>query len=637
MSKFVIECPKCGRYAEAKTGFFARKKIECTCGNVINVRVDKMTSRVCPHCGNTVIFDQSKGADAKCPVCQEPINTAAEQDKNVEFSCAQCGVRLRVSKSGADSYTCPVCDFVNDVAERLQSEKIRHAGLPSVIKYEGDNSTFIWKSPIEDFVYGSQLIVHESQEAIFFRDGEALDTFPPGRHALETQKLPLMDKVYQLPTSNEGTFHSEVYFINKTVQMAIKWGTRDRVRFIDPLTGTPLELGASGEMNLMVSNGRKLLTKLVGAMKGIAWNTEEGKGRGFTKSLEDSFRPLIASAVKTNLPAAIKQNEIDVLEIDEKLDLISASLLEKIKPGFEEYGLTVPQFYVTGVVLPEEDPNFKRIRELHTIVLQTRVLQGEAAVRTVEEQAKAQVEAARRGFVLQQQETETEVARRAAERTVIAADAEAEAKRRLGIAEAEVMKAQGYNYQDVLRLEGTKAVAEGIGNMGPAIGGGGGSPMGDILGIGMGLQVARQIVPEFGSMMQGMQTQTSGSAASPEPAAAAWDCPKCGRTGITWNFCPDCGEKKPAPRAAETWNCPVCGMSGLSSDFCPECGTKRVDPARGWICPNCGAKDIRSKFCPACGTPKPVQAQPETWTCPNCGRTGITGRFCPDCGKKGKE
>ena len=63
MSNFIIECPRCGRYAEAKTGFFARKKIDCACGNVINVRTDKIAARECPHCGNMVVFDQSKGSE----------------------------------------------------------------------------------------------------------------------------------------------------------------------------------------------------------------------------------------------------------------------------------------------------------------------------------------------------------------------------------------------------------------------------------------------------------------------------------------------------------------------------------------------------------------------------------------------
>ena len=644
MSKFVIECPNCGRYAEAKTGFFARKKIDCACGYTIDVRTDKLTSRRCPHCGNDVVFDQSKGASAKCPVCHEPINTIAEQDKTVEFSCAQCGVRLRTTK-GAARYVCPVCDCENDVAERLEKERITRDGLASIIKYEGDNSTFIWKHPIEDFNLGSQLIVHESQEAVFFRDGMALDLFGPGRYTLETQQLPMLEKLYKLPTDNEGTFHSEVYFINKTVQMGVKWGTPDKVRFIDPLTGTPLEIGASGEMNLAVDDGRKLLIKLVGTMSGIAW--EERDSAGFTKSLQASFRPMIANAVKTNLPSVIKANEIDILEVDEKLDIISESLRQKVTGGFEEYGLTVPQLYVTSIVLPENDPNFKRIRELHTVILQSRVIQAEATVKTVEAQSKAQyrtaeeqaaaaIEAARREAELQRQTTETEVARREAERKIIAAQAEAQAQRMQGLTEAEIMAAKGYNQKDVLQSEVQKAYAEGIGNMGPVVGGsGGGSVMGDMLGLGVGMAAMGAIAPQIGNMMNGMNPAAQQPTATAAPAPEGWTCPSCGKTGVTFKFCPDCGTKKPEPKSAEGWDCPSCGMKNVTSKFCPECGAKKPEAAKGWTCPVCGTKDITSKFCPECGAKKPEENK--GWICPECGTKDITSKFCPECGyKKGE-
>ena len=118
MSKFVIECPACGKFAEAKTGFFARKKIDCACGYTIDVRTDKLTARECPHCGNEVVFDQSKGEKAMCPVCHEPINTQSEKTKVAEFSCAQCGIRLRSNKA-TSTYICPVCDCVNDVPSFL--------------------------------------------------------------------------------------------------------------------------------------------------------------------------------------------------------------------------------------------------------------------------------------------------------------------------------------------------------------------------------------------------------------------------------------------------------------------------------------------------------------------------------------
>lgn len=629
MAKFAIECPVCGKYAEASTGFFDRKKIECACGNVINVKTDRYVSRKCSHCGNQVIYDQTKGKDALCPVCHAKINIMSDNQKAQEFSCGQCGVRL-MTVASATKYICPVCDFENDIQERLMSEKIKNDGLASIIKYEGDNSTFIWKHPIEDFNYGSQLIVHESQEAIFFKDGQALDLFGPGRYTLETQQLPLLEKAYSLPTDTQGTFHSEVYFVNKTVQMAIKWGTPDKVRFIDPLTGTPLVLGASGEMNIQVDNARKLLIKLVGTMKGISWE----ESSGFTKSLQASFRPLISNAVKTNLSAVIKNEAIDILEIDEKLDIISENLRKKVVPGFEEYGLTIPQFYVTNVVLPEDDPNFKRIRELHTITLQTRVIQAETAVktaqaqaqtqyRTAEEQSKAAIEAAHREAELQRQTTETEIAKMQAERELIAAQVAAQAKRMNGLTEAEIMQAKGYNQKDVLQADVQKAYAEGIGNMGPDTvtgGAGGSSIMGEMMNMGVGIAAMKAMTPQFNNMMQGfgnmaqqnfsisnqevnngnVGTKNIGQVGNSSLERDIWDC-SCGNKGVIGNFCNNCGAKKPEPVVADTWDC-SCGNRGIVGNFCNNCGAKKpVSVSATWDC-SCGNKGIIGNFCNNCGT-----------------------------------
>ena len=74
--------------------------------------------------------------------------------------------------------------------------------LADIIQYEGDNQTFIWKHPREDFNWGSQLIVHESQEAVFFMNGQALDTFGPGRHTLTTQNMPIAGNVLKVKPSS---------------------------------------------------------------------------------------------------------------------------------------------------------------------------------------------------------------------------------------------------------------------------------------------------------------------------------------------------------------------------------------------------------------------------------------------------
>ena len=85
------------------------------------------------------------------------------------------------------------------------------AKIADIIKYEGDNSTFVWKHPCEDFNTTTQLIVHESQEAILFLNGQALDLFGPGRHTLETQNIPLLRRVINIPTGGESAFHCEIY------------------------------------------------------------------------------------------------------------------------------------------------------------------------------------------------------------------------------------------------------------------------------------------------------------------------------------------------------------------------------------------------------------------------------------------
>lgn len=386
----------------------------------------------------------------------------------------------------------------------------------SVLKYEGDNSTFIWKHPSEDFNSLTQLIVHESQEAIFFMNGQALDLFGPGRYTLETQNVPVLGRFLNRATGDRTPFHCEVYFINKTVQMGLKWGTESRARYIDPDTGVPLAIGASGELNMQVSDARKLLVSIVGTMNGIAWNES---GPSFTKSIQTSFRPLISTAVKSNLSAAIKEANIDILEVDEHLTELSEVLRKAISPGFEEYGLTIPQFYMTTVLLPEEDPNFKRIRELHTIAFQTRLARAEAQVRSAQALAEADVTASRRVAELELQTTRTEIARREAERKLIESQAEAEARKAEGFAQAEVMRAQGYSQKDVLQAEVQKAYAAGMGQMGSG-GGSGGSAMSEILGLGVGLQAAGAMGAQINGLFAGMNGQ-NGNAQPPQTAPAA--------------------------------------------------------------------------------------------------------------------
>ena len=618
MSKFVIECPNCGKFAEAKTGFFARKKIDCACGYTIDVRTDKLAGRECPHCGNMVVFDQSKGEKALCPVCHEPINTLAEQSNTVEFSCAQCGIRLRTSKAAA-TYTCPVCDCVNDVAERVATEKIKKDGLASIIKYEGDNETLVWKHPIEDFNFGSQLIVHESQEAIFFRDGQALDLFGAGRYTLQTQQLPLLEKLYKLPTDTEGTFHSEVYFVNLATQMGIKWGTDSKVRLFDPASGLHIEIGASGEFNIRVTDSRKLLLKVVGTTGGLGQDQLLGIGNG-----KGFFRSMVMTQVKSYLAQTIKENAINILEIDEHLMALSGALRERINAALDEYGLTMPEFYVSRIVTPDDDPNFRRMKEQYAeqylLVRQENIRKAEAEAAADRKAVEAQT-AARMKIIGAQGE---------AEALKIQKQAEAAAYRMQAEAEAAEMRMKGYTYQqETSRQVGMEAMKNGLGGGGNAAG-----ALGDLAGLGVSLGAMGSVIGMTKDALNPMaQDAAQLGAAVGAAVAGGWDCPACGHKNITTNFCPDCGGKK--PEAKTGWDCAQCGTKNIQSNFCPNCGAKKPEKAAGWTCPECGTKDILSKFCPNCGARKPEEKH--GWICPDCGTKDIMTNFCPNCGRKKEE
>lgn len=618
MSKFVIECPNCGKFAEAKTGFFARKKIDCACGYTINVRTDKLAGRECPHCGNMVVFDQSKGEKALCPVCHEPINTMAEQSNTVEFSCAQCGVRLRTNKAAA-TYTCPVCDCVNDVAERVATEKIKKDGLASIIKYEGDNETLVWKHPIEDFNFGSQLIVHESQEAIFFRDGQALDLFGAGRYTLQTQQLPLLEKIYKLPTDTEGTFHSEVYFVNLATQMGVKWGTDSKVRLFDPASGLHIELGASGEFNIRVTDSRKLLLKVVGTTGGLGQEQLLGIGNG-----KGFFRSMVMTQVKSYLAQTIKENAINILEIDEHLMALSGALRERINAALDEYGLTMPEFYVSRIVTPDDDPNFRRMKEQYAeqylLVRQENIRKAEAEAAADRKAVEAQT-AARMKIIGAQGE---------AEALKIQKQAEAEAYRMQAEAEAAEMRMKGYTYQqETSRQVELEAMKNGLGGGANAAG-----ALGDLAGLGVSLGAMSSVIGMTKDALSPMtQDAAQMGAAVGAAVTGGWDCPACGHKNITTNFCPDCGSKKPEPKTG--WDCAQCGTKNIQSRFCPNCGAKKPEESSGWSCPECGTKDILSKFCPNCGARKPEEKH--GWICPECGAKDIMTNFCPNCGRKKDE
>lgn len=275
--------------------------------------------------------------------------------------------------------------------------------IADIIKYEGDNTTFIWKHPCEDFNSLTQLIVHESQEAIFMMNGQALDLFGAGRYTLETQNIPKIGKVLNRTTDGETPFHCEVYFINKTEQMAIKWGTDSKVQFMEPTYNFPISIGASGEMSLRAEDSRKLLLKLVG--------TENFLGQ---ENLTRYFRAFLMTKIKSYLAQVIREQKISIFEIDEHLNEISSALLKMLQSDFADYGIALERFFITTIVKPDGEASYEKFKSLHfrqyadiaeaKLRQQTAVIDAETqAQRTVIESQAMATKRAKEGYTYQQE------------------------------------------------------------------------------------------------------------------------------------------------------------------------------------------------------------------------------------------
>ena len=159
----------------------------------------------------------------------------------------------------------------------------------------------------------------------------------------------------------------------------------------DPISGLHLELGACGTFNIKVIDGRKLLLKVVGTTSGFTQDNVFGT----TSSATNYFRGMIVAKVKSNLARAIRENDINVLEVDEHTGELADILKNEINKVLDDYGMYVPEFFITNVLTPDDDPNYARLKEQHAErylrVQQQRIKEAEAVAATKRAEAEAQL------------------------------------------------------------------------------------------------------------------------------------------------------------------------------------------------------------------------------------------------------
>ncbi len=403
------------------------------------------------------------------------------------------------------------------------------------VKFDGPSDVLVWKWPHDSLSLGAQVIVNESQEALFYKGGQALDLFGPGTHTLTTANLPFLQRLVNLPFGGKTPFSAEVYFINKSVALGQDWGTKTPFMILDPRYRVTIPLRAYGQFGLRVVNAREFVTQIAGASGGgtrgsvradldsklfVAHITDfehektvNVAGTTANDTARNLLESLIVTCLQQSVGSLLTEQKLSVLDLPSQVLALSKKTHEILQSNFQTFGLELVNFVLESINFDSKDESVQRLRAM------------------LDEAARLDVvgDAYRRNL-------------------------------------------------DFYRTERQFNVLEGAAETGGAAG----SVMGAAMGIGMGFGVASH----------------AGALAKDSMAETTSKCGKCGAsTTQSSKFCPSCGESlqqttKPCPECstqnpAASRFCSNCGAS-IAARKCGKCGAELQRTSK--FCNECGEK-----------------------------------------------
>ena len=430
----------------------------------------------------------------------------------------------------------------------------------------------------EDFPNGSFLIVAPSQIAVFCNNmsaGSSTGNYGSGvaqysvfigpcKIKLDTgdSRFAPFRNIKHALTAGESAFHSTVYFINTTYLNDLNWGTQQPFVVEDPEEEVNIHVRAYGLFGVHIEKDD---TSVASTRAGLFLRHVVGTREDFTRdNLIEYMRTKILEYTPNLVSQTLTERRIGILKITSYLSELSDVLRNKLSEHFLGFGLTLDNFSITNINVPDED--LAAVNELKIKKKQTLIeAQGNAGKMDIESEAMAR-KRAREGYTFQQEKA------------------------------FEVMGTAASN-------EGTSS-----GFMGAGMGLGMGIGVGGAVGAGMGA-LAKGTIGDVGNLLgQSVQAQPM------EKGVSGGNCQEIskgqnGSQGGDVNVCPSCGNTNPkiakfclncGSKLLQEIRCPSCGeLLPAGAKFCMSCGTKIGSS----VCPNCGKElEQGAKFCINCGT-----------------------------------
>lgn len=205
---------------------------------------------------------------------------------------------------------------------------------------ESESGVLVYRYPMEDMEIqnGAQLIVRDTQMAMFANEGKVADVFEPGTHALTTKTLPVLTYLQNWDKFFESPFKSDVYFFSLREQLDQKWGTPEPITIRDKEFGV-VRLRGNGVYSYRLADLKTFWTNISGTMDAYR-----------TSDLEGQLRSIVLTSISTFLG----QSDVAFIDMAANQTDFSAKLKDVVAAEFKKMGLELTSFFVQSLSLPEQ-------------------------------------------------------------------------------------------------------------------------------------------------------------------------------------------------------------------------------------------------------------------------------------------
>ena len=202
------------------------------------------------------------------------------------------------------------------------------------------NNTLVYRFPVKDqeIKNGAQLIVRESQSAIFVAEGQIADLFPPGRYTVDGGNTPILSKLGAWKYGFNSPFKAEVYFVNTKQFTDLKWGTPNPVMMRDADFGM-VRLRAFGIYSIRVSDPKAFIKEIAGT-----------NARFVTDDIQGQLKRTLVGGFSD----ALAESKIAALDLASNYDELSKFTRDKLNDEFKTLGLELTKFVIENISLPQE-------------------------------------------------------------------------------------------------------------------------------------------------------------------------------------------------------------------------------------------------------------------------------------------